>query len=237
MNVVAEVQTNDPSVYSKVLALIHDRYCSTLYSAVTSGDSEVTVFVSNPDVRPVRVVDAPRHTLLQRQLWETFGDNFNAGFASGDMLQNEGWQTLGWKIVPSGQVALCHAFLKDIPSFLRSLFPIASPQSMTNIEIGDIQLIPSDSEVSSRCIVNAELTLREVSTGRVRDSGRFGLCNFLTCGNDGRVVEPGQRVGRPFDEVNANFRHSITAWLSNEVRQNMENSEQGLRVICGFEDD
>jgi hypothetical protein len=71
--------------------------------------------------------------------------------------------------------------------------------------------------------VIAHLTLANRLEGRVLDSGWFWLCNFFGPGEDGRIVEPGQKVQRTFDDVSSRFSASMRARLGKSVQDNLQN--------------
>jgi hypothetical protein len=74
----------DLDMYERVLALIADRYAHGRYRTAEDGErADVEVRVTPPEFDPIYVVDARRHTVLQRRFWSEFGNS---------RVEPEGWR-------------------------------------------------------------------------------------------------------------------------------------------------
>ena len=237
----------DPNAYEQVLALIADRYGHGRYRPAPDGEpADVEVRITPPDLDPICVLDEWRHTVLQRRLWTELGQpRVQHGTLSAECVSHDLTVRLRYQIVPEAELALFHQFLEDLPAFLTARFPISSPDFTLEVTLDKLQIHspttkPQGGAASTRGVVQAHLTLTDRSDGRRLDAGWFWLCNFYIPGDDGRIIEPGQRKKqRVFDEIALNFPSSIGTWLETTIPENLAAQSSGdatIRDIFEFED-
>jgi hypothetical protein len=209
----------DSDVYGRVLAAVRERYAPGLYRASATDDAEIVVRVSR-DVEAVYIADTPRHQVLYARLADLFGsDQFRCEPIHETKL--EGGDVLRFDIDAEGQNADFVEFGKTLPDFIRSCFPIQAGDCGYEIQLTDLKLQPPATPLMTRWLVVAQLSLFDTRQLASIDSGRFALCSFLGPRADGRVAEPGQKRGRPFDEANGQLLGSLGQLLKDDARERL----------------
>jgi hypothetical protein len=241
------------ATYEQVLSLIADRYGKGLYERVSEGNpADVEVLITRPELDPICVRDSFRHVALQRNLLSELGSTqVEFGFLPEARVKEDLTVELRYRIVPEAQLALFAKFLDELPALLAACFPISSPESPLEVELGGLHIDPPAEPaqvriggqprtiVSSRYGVHAQLALKDRRDGRSIDSGWFALCNFFGPRPDGRIAEPGQSRQRAFDEIALTFPDSIRSWLTEAIPGNLAALAPGeatIRTIFEFED-
>jgi hypothetical protein len=212
----------DTALYERVAAIVEERYGSGRYRRVAATETgDIDVLMSPPDAGVLHVIDTPRHAWLHFLLAERLSDAPPA-------QRITRWEALGplqthrFAVLPDGQQLLFAQFLAELPALVRGHFPIHHDPDPTargfSIALEGLSICPpSLPEVSSRWVVECELSLVSWAADFPIDTGRFALCNFMGPAALGRVKEPGIEVGRTFDEVYFLFRRQLPYWLGTEI--------------------
>ncbi len=202
-NVLAVSRSADGSTEEQIARVVGERYRAPLYRPVEADAADIVVtLVALGDT--TFVADAPRHTLLYSRLSQHFGtDSVQRRELSADLLA--GGQRFRFFVEAAAQNELFREFGRSMTDEVRRRFPIRAAGSRFEIQLVDLQVQPPATPLVTRWNVATQLSLFDTEKLEAIERGRFTLCNFYGPRESGRVAEPGQREGRPFDEAISAF--------------------------------
>jgi len=167
----------------------------------------IRVALSAEGHEPVRYRDAPQHAILDRRVQDAFGQRprfVEAGDGELSIVRH-------YRANAAAQNKLFEQFAAGLPVTLRAHFPITSVEAQRTIELLSLEIAWPSAEslkVSSRCIVYARVVL--VEDARPVREEEVSLFNFYApLKRTGRAFEPGNKWGRPFDEVRFQFEQGV----------------------------
>lgn len=220
MGSTRELPPSGNDAWRRLNALCQERYSPDLYELdplAGAGqrmfgddaiDHLIKVALSAEGHEPVRYRDAPHHAILDRRVHDAFGQRprfVEAGDGELSIVRH-------YRANAAGQNKLFEEFAAGLPVTLRAHFPITSVEAQRTIELLSLEIAWPSAEslkVSSRCIVYARVVL--VEDARPVREEEVSLFNFYApLKRTGRAFEPGNKWGRPFDEVRFQFEQAVT---------------------------
>lgn len=227
----------DRAARDLALDLVRKRYAEPLYVPVPTG-GDVVVLISSAD--PIIVADAPFHTALLEDIVARFGDERARVLIvdESEILSDDATARLEFAIDAAAQLQRCAEFVERLPGFLRSFFPIrADGVGGRELRLGEVALSSSPPDhPTSRCIVEAELSLVDTESERVIDSKIIDLCNFFAPAADGRAREL-RKPGRPFDEIERDLESSMRRWLGGSARERIGHEHSSVEAVLDLDPD
>ncbi len=204
----------------RIVAIVNERYAPELYRPATAEEADVIVTIA-VGAEAVDVVDAPRHRLLYARLSQHFGPE-RVEPRPASPVGGAPVNSLCYQIDAAAQNELFREFGRALPGGIQRLFPIAAPGSRFEIQLLDTQVRPPATPLVTRWNVVTQLSLFDTDKLEMIERGRFTLSNFYGPRENGRIGEPAQRLGRPFDEAIGSFFEELEHWLDEQPRQRLK---------------
>lgn len=204
LKLLAQIEVRgDPGIHGRVLEIVRRRYGGDLFRPATDGEkADIEVLVTPPGRDPIYVVDNRRHTALTYQISREIGPPR----AQGTVIDDEPFHTdpemirLRFLINAEAQKRLFQEFMESVPAILGRNFPITAEGSPMEVRLVEYQ-VESPNPYASSWTFFGRVSVLDHRDGRSIVSGWIEIFRILGPEEDGRLREPGIKVGRTFDEI------------------------------------